>query len=481
VKSERIWAGIIAGFLVFALAVGGVFDGQPTLVFTLRFLSIALIFASIFRLRKAVLSPPVSFALGIVATGLGLMLLHLVPLPPPVWQSLPGREFVTITLNAAEAAPRWMPLSLSPPLTQLSLLALLPSLAAFMASLTLSPRERSIPVVAILAVVTASILMGLLQRFQGPTSPLYFYEHSNFGSATGTFANRNTFAALLYISIPMIWALALRSLRGRVAHRYVVMCFTGLMLMIIILGLSVTGSRAGILLGMLGLLGSSFLGWGQERNPAAQMGKRFIIIALLAALLLVGQFGMLAILRLTEIDLVSDYRTVIYSVTSRAAWDYFPVGSGFGTFVPVYAMHETPATMIDPYINHAHNEWLELWLEGGLPAALIITSFVIWYFVCSIRAWRLSDNFGVHLFQRAATLSMGLLLLHSFVEYPLRTPAIAALFGLFAGLVASTARQKAPYYGRNNAGLADDSFPAVRSARARAVPVFAPRQYRPSS
>jgi O-antigen ligase len=472
VWSERKWAAILAAFLVFTLAVGGVFDGQPTLVFILRLLSITLIAASLFRLRTAVLSPSVSFALIILLAGVGVMLLHLVPLPPAVWQSLPGREFVTITLDAAEAVPTWMPLTLSQPLTHLSLLALLPSLAAFTASLTLSPRERSIPVTAILAFVLASILLGLLQRFQGSASPFYFYEHSNLGSATGTFANRNTFAALLYISIPLTLALALRCLRDRIASRYVIMGATALMLTITMLGLAVTGSRAGILLGMLGLFCSSFLPWGQEKNPATQLGSRFIFLILIGALLLIGQFGMLAILRLAETDLVSEYRNEIYAVTLRAAWDYFPVGSGFGTFVPVYAMHETPATMIDPYINHAHNDWLELWLEGGLPAAAIMGAFVIWYVVSGIRAWR-RDGVGIHLYERAATLSMGLLLLHSFVEYPLRTPAIAALFCFFAGVVASVP-QKARAARHTNVS-------STRLARPRATPVFAPRSYRPFS
>jgi O-antigen ligase len=253
------------------------------------------------------------------------------------------------------------------------------------------------------------------------------------------------------------------------------MGFAVIMLAIIVLGLAVTGSRAGILLGMLGLLGSTFLAWGQDKNAVGRLGSRFVFLAVLGGLLLIGQFGMLGILRLAQTDIVSDYRTQIYTATIRAAWDYFPVGSGFGTFVPIYAMHETPATMIDQYINHAHNDWLELWLEGGLPAALIMIAFVVWYFGTAIRVWRVSRRSGALFFERAATIAVGLLLLHSFVEFPLRTPAMASLFGLFAGLIASAPLGARLHSSSSNPIATADPTPAFGRRR----PYFAPRNARP--
>jgi O-antigen ligase len=415
-----------------------------------------------------------------MVAGVLLLLLHLLPLPPLIWQALPGREFVGATITAAGAAPKWMPLSLSPPLTHLSLLTLLPPFAAFIASLTLSSRERWIPIIVILVFVLASILLGLIQRFQGPESPLYFYEYSNFGSATGTFANRNSFAALLYVAIPLTWALAFRSLRDERINRYIIMGVAALMLLIIILGLAVAGSRAGILLGMIALFGSSFLAWGQQKSSSIPLGSRFAITAMIGALLIVGQFGMVTILRLADTDLLSDYRTQVFAASLRTAWTYFPIGSGFGTFVPIYAMHETPATMHNTYVNHVHNDWLELWIEGGIPVALILVAFLYWYFRSSIQVWGAGSRYGASLLPRAATLAAGLLLLHSLVDYPLRAPALASLFGLFAAFITS-----APINARGGRRVPRDQMestdfaPAIRTATGRAGPFFAPRNMRP--
>ena len=43
-----------------------------------------------------------------------------------------------------------------------------------------------------------------------------------------------------------------------------------------------------------------------------------------------------------------------------------PVGAGLGTFVPVYAMFEKPEQVSLFYVNRAHNDVLELWLETGV-------------------------------------------------------------------------------------------------------------------
>jgi O-antigen ligase len=324
-------------------------------------------------------------------------------------------------------------------------------------------------------------LLGLVQRFQGPESSLYFYEDSNFGSATGTFSNRNYFAALLYVAIPLTWALALRALRDGLIHRYVIIGLAAVMLLILVLGLAVAGSRAGILLGMVALLGSSFLAWGQGKKIAANLGSRFAVPALIGALFILGQFGMMAILRLAETDAVTELRAQIYRTTIQAAWEYYPVGSGFGTFVPIYAMHETPPTMVDEYINHAHNDWLELWLEGGLPVALVVAAFLFWYAGNSIRLWRTGARDGANLLPRAATLAIALLLIHSLVDFPLRAPALASLLGIFVAVIASApigARVRHRIH--KEPIMTSDPVPA-RTAAWRTGPFLAPRNSGPVS
>jgi O-antigen ligase len=302
--------------------------------------------------------------------------------------------------------------------------------------LSLKTADRWLITTVLLVCVLLSILLGLAQKFQGSNGFLSFY--SVTGWATGPFANRNFFAALLYCSIPLTWALALRVIRDRHVNKYIVGAFAAVMLLAVILGLAAAGSRAGIILAMVALLASATLGLGSARLEHRRVQSRWAIIAAIAAMVLIGQFGMVAILRLAELDPVSDYRTLISDTTVRAAWEYFPFGSGFGTFVPVYAMHETPATILSAYVNHAHNDWLELWMEGGIPAALIMLAFIAWYLASLYRLWRPAARPEGLLLGRAGAITCGLLLLHSIVDYPLREPSLLVIFGLMCAFVAIT-------------------------------------------
>jgi hypothetical protein len=67
--------------------------------------------------------------------------------------------------------------------------------------------------------------------------------------------------------------------------------------------------------------------------------------------------------------------------------------------------------------------------EGGWPAAALFLAFMVWWTRCAINAWRqprsvrFSDNLG-----RIATISTGVVILASAVDYPLSTPLHMALF-----------------------------------------------------
>ncbi len=432
---ERVWTFALCAFVILAILLGGTSVPSPVPALVLRVSSIFVIAVGLFRIGFASPNQTSREALLIILLSVALVLLQLVPLPAGLWSALPGRQFAMDALRAAGVEPGWMAFSLSPPDTRLAFLAMLPPIAAFIAGLSLRSAERWLVTIVLLACVLASVLLGLAQKVQGRDSVLDFY--GGIGWATGTFANRNFFAALLYCSIPLTWALALRTIRERRLNKYIIGAFAAVMLIAVIIGLASAGSRAGIILAMLALFASAAIGIGATGFENRKSQSRWAIIAVLVALVLIGQFGMVAILRLAELDPVSDYRTVISDTTIRTAWDFFPLGSGFGTFVPVYAMHETPATILAAYVNHAHNEWLELWLEGGLPAALVMAAFLAWYVVNLYRLWRPRDNLEGIVLARAGALVCGLLLLHSLVDYPLREPALAVVFGIVCAFIAT--------------------------------------------
>jgi O-antigen ligase len=139
------------------------------------------------------------------------------------------------------------------------------------------------------------------------------------------------------------------------------------------------------------------------------------------------------------VDPLADTRVALSGTTFAAAKAFMPLGSGMGTFVPVYAMFEKPETaLINAFANRAHNDVLELLLEAGAPAALLGALFLWWFAARSVRIWRASPGQTAtidRLLARAASVIVVLTVAHSFVDYPLRTSAVMAVVALAFGLM----------------------------------------------
>jgi O-antigen ligase len=125
-------------------------------------------------------------------------------------------------------------------------------------------------------------------------------------------------------------------------------------------------------------------------------------------------------------------RATSFSNTLEAAADYFPTGSGIGSFPTIYPMYEDPQTLTTTYVNHAHSDLIELALETGLPGLLLLALFLIWWARRALVIWRADEP---DQFARAATIATGAILAHSLVDYPLRTAAISALFAACCALM----------------------------------------------
>jgi O-antigen ligase len=101
--------------------------------------------------------------------------------------------------------------------------------------------------------------------------------------------------------------------------------------------------------------------------------------------------------------------------------------------VPIFQRFEPRTLVQHVYVNHAHNDWLELWLGGGVPAILLIIGFLSWFAAASHRVWRASRPEASVLdlaLAQAATIVIILLLLHSLVDYPLQIPTLSVLFAI---------------------------------------------------
>jgi O-antigen ligase len=107
-------------------------------------------------------------------------------------------------------------------------------------------------------------------------------------------------------------------------------------------------------------------------------------------------------------------------------------------------MYEGPRQVYSAFVNHAHNDYAEVFLEGGLFAVALFVAFLLWFAVAALRAWLPAGSRSLSALDRglpkAAAIAILLLLLHSGVDYPLRTTALASLFAFLCALLIAPSR-----------------------------------------
>lgn len=433
VRQGKFWAYAMVGVFCLQVIAGALISVQPQFGLVPAFCGAVLLVAALWRLRKGFPSKTAFWASLILVGTVTVSTLQLVPLPPSVWLRLPARDFVVTTLNAIGQTPGWMPFSLAPRETFAGLVYCLPAIGLFFASLSLAPKHRKTIILALVTIAILSTFLGLVQR-AGPS--VAFLQLYDAPSGMGFFANSNFQGALLYSSILMMAALSISEIVKKTLHPIAIAFFATAFLIIALLGIGTTGSRSAVVLAMAAVFLCVVMLWRREiqNGTKGSFGLTFLAFSLL--LFAVSQFGLVGLSRLASADTLNDGRPIMARVTIAAIKDFFPAGSGFGSFVPVYAMRETPDVMLSGYINHAHNDWLELILEGGAPMLILMVGFLMWFAHASFKAWQeRADDIGDFTVRASAAVVL-LLMLHSLTDYPLRTRALMALFAMCCGFLA---------------------------------------------
>jgi O-antigen ligase len=83
-------------------------------------------------------------------------------------------------------------------------------------------------------------------------------------------------------------------------------------------------------------------------------------------------------------------------------------------------------------VIHAHNDYAEVALELGVPGILLMLVFLGWWAAAARAAWR---SGGGSPYARAASIASAAILVHSLVDFPLRTAGIGATFAMCLALM----------------------------------------------
>ena len=360
-----------------------------------------------------------------------IVVLQLIPLPASLWAHGLRMRIAEGYSLLGRPVPS-LPLSLTPYASLSTLLAIIPPLAMFCAILRLGAFRASWLAAALLAGAVAGITLGALQVVApGAASPWYLYHETNRGVAVGFFANANHMADLLVCGLPFIAALAAGG-RSRNIQRYsaLLIILAGAALLLVV-GIALNGSLAGYTLAVPAIAASILI------VAPAQRSVR-VPVAIIAGLALVAAVAAMASTSIgssrigQEASGSVESRQEILKTTGRAIRDTMPFGSGLGSFVKVYPLYESADHVTPEYVVHAHNDYAELALELGLAGVLLIGVFLAWWMAAARAGWRTG---GGGPYARAASIASAVILVHSVVDFPLRTAAISATFAMCLALL----------------------------------------------
>ena len=433
---------VALSYLFLCILFGGGTRQQLLADMALQLMALPVAGYALWRLPGLRADPLLRGALIAIALMVLWLALQLLPLPADSWSRLPGRGLLAAELRTAGIEAIARPISVDALASLRALFAWLPPLALGLLVLTLPAVARLRVLQAIVLCALLSLLLGMAQLAGGEHSALRWHEYTNTTQAVGPFANRNHLASLVVLSLPIAIAQLLLLARrdthaAQHGRRSAWLIVATIALMLLLLGLAITRSRGGVLVGAVAVMLSLLLVWRRAAPPehAAERprARGWLALAGGVGLLFAIQYGFVGLLGRFESQGFEDARWNMATTTIAAARAFAPVGVGAGNFGAVYPSFEPTEQRGIYYVNRAHNDWLEWWLEGGAPLILIALFGVLLLLVATFAIWR-SDT-ELRLARLGAALACWVVLVHSLLDYPLRTAAIAVVFAVLLAVV----------------------------------------------
>jgi exopolysaccharide production protein ExoQ len=372
----------------------------------------------------------------IAALLVALPLGQLLPLPPAIWHSLPGRSMEAAALDLVGQRQSWRPLSLTPNRTLASLLVMAAAAASLVMCAAQDRKGRTILLSAVVGVALISILVGAAQLSGGAGNGFRFY-YPDEAFLDGFQTNHNAQADVLLIALVALAAIAADWAESReqpVAGGQLLAMVGGISALLV-LGVVLTASRTGIAL-LLIAFSAQLLILRRWLGPSRRLAPGIAVAALATIGLAAAglRHNTVLIQSLARFKTPTEVRPEIWHDAVFAMQLYWPWGAGMGSFVPVFAAVERLEVVTSHFVNRAHNDYLELLIEAGLPGVLVLGLIGHQLITGARQSLRLRAAASrPQIICGAANLLI--LALHSLIDYPLRTMSLASIAALHAALL----------------------------------------------
>jgi O-antigen ligase len=351
----------------------------------------------------------------------------------------------------AHTIPLVSSLSFDPYSTRFILVLVAALLMYFAAVLvfTDTPKRLRILVRTIIVFGFFLAIFGLTQSFTSPDK-VYWMREIPQAQAFGPFINRHHFAAYMEMALALPLGLVFSGSIER--EKKFIFLFAACLMGV---ALVMTNSRGGIISLLAEILFLvATMKWRRRRHKhrseSEERPPRFRSAAMKAGLalaLVVAMFG--SVVLLGGEDALSRFvgsvntddpttgRAHFWSVTVDIIKNHPFIGTGLGAFGVVYTGYDSRNGTYR--LEQAHNDYLQVLSDGGIVGAVIGLFFLVGLFRMGFARRESRDDFrrGVATGALAGCFAV---LIHSFFDFTLHTPANALLFLTLAGLATMNGR-----------------------------------------
>jgi hypothetical protein len=294
--------------------------------------------------------------------------------------------------------------------------------AFFAAAVTYAsrPDRRRALVLAVAGVATLVAIIGLAQAALGTTRVLFFYDQQqqHWGPPVrGTFVNANNFGALMALGAASTLVLGLRERRWR----FPALAATLIINLAVVFSLSRSGIAGTMLAQLLTFALDRVQLWRSADQEGARRRSAFLIVALalIALALVIGASRLrseISKTTLAELDVpTSKYQA--WRHATELVVDYPWVGVGRGAFDQAFTrVSEVSGKVRYPYVE---NSWLQVVVDWGVPAALLLFLLAGWSAVLALR------RLGEDPLAIGAAAGLAALAVHDVVDFSVDIPGVA--------------------------------------------------------
>ncbi|MFM9903050.1 MAG: O-antigen ligase family protein [Pyrinomonadaceae bacterium] len=438
---------LLCAIPIFATILFGAVDGTTWIIISLAWAAIILLWLiEAWRAHGLIFSASV-----IQLPMIGLLVIGLIQLLP-FGSGVPGDLLGVPAANA---------ISLDPYATRFFLTRLVVYIFFFAACLTFINTEKRLKLVVWIVIIFGASMafLGILQRLADPET-IYGIRIPFQAIPFGPFINQHHFAAFM----EMTGGVALGLLFGRTSARDKKFLLA-IALVVMVVALVLTSSRGGVI-SFLSLFAfvhvlHFFTRTKSEDNSlddtepkginktltiaAAGAGVVFAILGVV--IFLGGDESLVRGLGLTSMPgEITNGRTHFWDVAIKIFLDHPVLGAGLDAFGVAFTRYDSWNGMYR--VEQAHNEYLQTLADSGLAGLVCLAAFIYFLFKKGLAGISNAGN----TFRRDAAIGalagcLGILI-HSFVDFPLRTPSNAFFFLMLAAIATisiKTADEKATH------------------------------------